>query len=376
MAALWASPSLRSPSPTSTSSSPDLDRSPQLPELSSPFNMSLVAPAPAWDEPSVTPTKVVGVQPTWMTDELDEEWIEQAEPEDEDEDEQEQQPPRPTSTSPTIGSSAYRPRVPSSLRYAFTSSTSSTVVPGAFSVSSSTSSAGGSIIARGSSDSAGDDVSASSIKIVKEPAAARDAVESQLQAAVRALQGPSAGLGAVDVDAGELDTPGAVRKARFVTQGDRLGGLRRLFDPPSPPTRECSRWRCLCAVLFVDPTLWTGSAARVGRRSSLRARVQLLPSIGPAHVVEVDPALLSDGLDPSRARSCRSLVRVWVPVRVAVRRDSNPTKSDSHVVCPTTNRLAERGTLLVVVLTQPPVDARARLVMRGDSSLSTPHLRV
>ncbi|KAL8290415.1 hypothetical protein RQP46_002673 [Phenoliferia psychrophenolica] len=235
---------VQDPSPTSTSSSPDMDRSPQLPELSSPFNMSLTEAPPGWDEATSpdTPTKAgpSSATPAWMTDELDEEWIEQADDQDEEQHEHEEEPAaEPAEASferaapiHSTYASLNRPRVPSSLRYAFTSSTStttSTIMPasaaGSPPASPPSSSGGGTFVCR-------DDDSNSSIKVVNSPA--RDAPESQLQAAVRALMGPSAGLGAREVEEGEHAVPGAAKKPR--TPGDRLGGLRRLFDPPSPPT--------------------------------------------------------------------------------------------------------------------------------------------
>ncbi|KAK4699944.1 protein NUD1, partial [Phenoliferia sp. Uapishka_3] len=238
MAALWASPSMRSPSPTS-SHSPD-DGSPQLPALSSPFNMSSI-----WDgddNATDTPTKAVSstsssATPAWMTDELEEEWIEQddsgeAQGEDDGDEsggsliEKQEQGGRHSSISPinSTYASLNKPRVPSSLRYAFAaaSSTSSTITPLDQSQSqspSSPSSQTGSFVIRDSS-----------IIIASGSNAAGG--ESQLQAAVRALKGPSAGLGAPvgEVEDGEVVLPG--NKTAGV---DRLGGLRRLFDPPSPP---------------------------------------------------------------------------------------------------------------------------------------------
>lgn len=249
MAALWASPSMRSPSPTQ---SPESDGSPQLPALSSPFNIS--QHAEPWDEPANdTPTKSTSSGPTWMTEELEEEWVEQEEEQDdddepEDEDAESSFVDRPddsnsrrerSATPSPVPSSTYaslnRPRVPSSLRYAFTSSTTSTVQPDPASPGSGSNGAGTFVVR---------DSPSSSIKILD---GREEGPESQLQAAVRALKGPSSGLGAPEAGEGQVDFPG-VKKGKAAYGGDRLGGLLRMFDPPSPPAGELAPLpsTCIC----------------------------------------------------------------------------------------------------------------------------------
>lgn len=62
--------------------------------------------------------------------------------------------------------------------------------------------------------------------------------ESQLQAAVRALKGPSSGLGGIEAAEEDATELLAASDASASKQGnpDRLGGLLRLFDPLPPGT--------------------------------------------------------------------------------------------------------------------------------------------
>lgn len=263
-----ASPSLASPPSSPSNSSPG---SPQLPALSSPFSITPhdrdYDEAPADD----TPTRVREVlpltndTPSWMMDELEEEWIEQeydtesGTDEEEEEDDMDLDASRDErsyeshssnhsnrkhdnsfSPSPSTGNiletpypSTNKPRVPSSLRFGFpssatTSSSQHTDLSDIYDQPSQsppnhpspTSSAGTFVVRDTASDTYRRHVQG----------AAQD--ESQLQAAVRALKGPASGLGAPVTEEGYKDNSGAVRTP---VERHRLGGLRRMFDLPSPP---------------------------------------------------------------------------------------------------------------------------------------------
>lgn len=145
-----------------------------------------------------------------------------------------------TTGSPTVRAASsndsttakYQPRVPSSLRYA----TGSVVFADAD--GDNVDDASGSVLRQPQHDSTRtrSPVSSTGTFVVRSnPTTARDGEgegNEQLQAAVRALQGPSAGLGAVEqVEDGELELP-----SRSPKKGkDKLGGLMKLFEPPSPP---------------------------------------------------------------------------------------------------------------------------------------------
>ncbi|KAM0751427.1 hypothetical protein T439DRAFT_380394 [Meredithblackwellia eburnea MCA 4105] len=275
MEALWASPSLRSPSPPESPRSFSNDDSLELPSMLSPFKFDNKQQQKPWhnkhrddddddddNEVPETPSKraepapeAVTSTPSWLTDDLEEEWVEQSVEtaeglNDGDEDENgeddgessfvERTSPPPSkprqqqrnpsnsgsSSSGSSGSggpgstyaSLNKPRVPSSLRYAFTSSTTSTATGEG----------------EDSNSSAGTFVVHDSLS-----AGRGRGGESQLQQAVRALKGPGAGFGhAADEDeAGEdgmMDLPGKKGKAA----AGRVGNLLGLFDPPTPPKVE------------------------------------------------------------------------------------------------------------------------------------------
>lgn len=196
----------------------------------------------AWDDDEAdethTPTRSgVDNTPAWVTDELEEEWVEeQAEEDDEDK----QSPASNNSVggsvrlssstrSPTghAYSSLNKPRVPSSLRYGFTS-------PSTDSGASISQQAESSLVFGQPSPNSS---SAGTFVVKSNPTTCRDGRggdqgEDQLQAAVRALKGPSAGLGGKteEEDAGQqedgLKSPRKVAAARL--------GLMSLFEPPSP----------------------------------------------------------------------------------------------------------------------------------------------
>ena len=236
MEAILSSPSNFSPPASPNSSFPS---SPQLPDLASPFS-NAVLDNWAKESPNNTPTRQI-VNPAWITDELEEEWIE----EDQDDLTAEQEPfidescdssneettkmneslyatPRTDSHS-IIDDSVIqtRPRIPSALRFSLSSSsnsqpTSAPVVPATSTISSA-----GTFVFREGDNSI----------------AYCDGEDNQLQAAVKALKGPSAGLGGApvteDVKEGDVTTPVKTKK----TSGN-LGGLMSLFEPPNPKIRQ------------------------------------------------------------------------------------------------------------------------------------------
>lgn len=251
MQALLASPSTYYDSPDSSfessNGSSEGHSSPRLPALSSPFSAT-AGHSMAWDEDedeqdraeTDTPTKSgVGAQPAWLTEELEEEWVEQpAEEEDEakhspaassDQDGSVRQSSTSGSTTARVYSSLNKPRVPSSLRYGFTS-------PSAADLGASTSVAqqtdSSVVFGQPSPNSS----SAGTFVVKSNPSTSRDSrpgEENQLQAAVRALKGPSAGLGGQtdegDDSQGQEDGQKSPRKVAAA----RLG-LLSLFEPPSP----------------------------------------------------------------------------------------------------------------------------------------------
>lgn len=230
MQALLASPSDFSPPASPNSSFPS---SPQLPDLASPFSNAALENW-AKESPNNTPTRQIA-PPAWVTDELEEEWIEEDQ-DDQDDLTAEQEPfidescdssneettkmndslyatPRTDSHSIVDDSVLHtRPRIPSSLRFSLSTNSqpTSNIAP----ASSIVSPAGTFVFREGDSS-----------------IAYRDGEENQLQAAVKALRGPAGGLGgapvAEDVEEGEVVTPVKAKK-----NVDRLGGLLGLFEPP------------------------------------------------------------------------------------------------------------------------------------------------
>ncbi|KAI5475630.1 leucine-rich repeat protein [Pseudohyphozyma bogoriensis] len=263
MSYLLSSPSMASPvsSPESSFGSPD------LPPLSSPFSASQLEPSTpsVYESADDTPSRSRTTY-DWVSDELGEEWPEQDESDEDDthgsdDDEQPYQgaphsggeeddesldstydsahssrrrssilespsarrPPVPQSTYGSI----HKPRVPSNLRYAFTSSTNSSntqlslpepeAEPLPEPEDSPISSAGTFVMRDEASDS---------YRRVRGSSQG----ESQLQAAARAIRGgPSGGLFAPGAD-----EEGAEPEVNIKNGGDRLG-LMKLFEPPSPP---------------------------------------------------------------------------------------------------------------------------------------------
>lgn len=241
MEAILASPSQFSPSLSPTNSSPG---SPLLPALSSPFDLTSLKAL----SPQPTPTKVNSVKrstvPSWMTDELDEEWVmeEDSQAKGEGEGGEEGQggvstdsvveTPRKSSaisnksnnsikSTSSIITSLNKPRIPSSLRYALAShSNLSSNRPPHHNPSP------------GSENQSPTSSSAGTFVMRSTPGNSYRAVggENQLQAAARALRGAQGGLGAPSLNEGEgqevavAKTPGK----------DRLG-LMSLFERASPP---------------------------------------------------------------------------------------------------------------------------------------------
>lgn len=264
MEAILASPSAFSPpSSPPDSSSPG---SPLLPALSSPFSLgSLASSSPEAATPSrngslktkkVVVEKEEPVQPSWMTDELDEEWVEDDEPDQQDNQgsdggdasaDRSQLSFRSNGTkkslygthrsSPLSSLKSHHPRIPSSLRFALQPSSSpsqhrNTLNPprsptrpatspreGAENVSPESASSGaGTFVARSSADGGS-------------YRARGGEGPSQLAAAVRALKGPRGGLGAREMD--EEERRERERADKSPIKGRK--GLSSLFEPPSPP---------------------------------------------------------------------------------------------------------------------------------------------
>ncbi|ORY73857.1 hypothetical protein BCR35DRAFT_293569 [Leucosporidium creatinivorum] len=247
-AALLASPSVHYDSPDSSFSSESSDgpispSSPRLPALSSPFSVTQHSASPG-DETSTPTRSREGSAPGWVTEELEEEWVEE-QPDDDDDEQQEQQANDNSSgasnnaggsvrRSSTIGSitahsqhslDRTKPRVPSSLRHVYSS-------PNNIPQPEDSDALEDSVVLQPSPNSS----SAGTFVVRSNPSSQNGGMggENQLQAAVRALKGPSAGLGGSNEEDGE-DTDGqGGRKSPKKPSSDRLG-LMSLFDPPSPP---------------------------------------------------------------------------------------------------------------------------------------------
>lgn len=251
-AALLASPSVHYDSPDSSFSSESSDgpcspSSPRLPALSSPFSVTQHSNSPGDDTSETsTPTKSrEGSAPAWVTEELEEEWVEE-QPDEDDEGQQDRQASSSSGASSddgggsvrrssTIGSitdrSQYsldrtKPRVPSSLRYAYSPNN----IPRHQQEEDYDALGDESLQPSPSSSSAGTFVFRSN------PSSHNGGMggENQLQAAVRALKGPSAGLGGSSEEEQEGTEEGqGLDKSPKKSTSDRLG-LMSLFDPPSP----------------------------------------------------------------------------------------------------------------------------------------------
>lgn len=261
--ALLASPSMRDWSPDSSfgsdaSSSQGSSDSPRLPGW-----MDMVSDTPAsgggaftdvGDFTQTTPSRsttaaaTAQAQPAWLTDELDEEWVEQDSrdssvgSDDTPRRDERTVPPTamsttnvtnetpthgqrsPTATFNTAMTSLNKPRVPSSLRFVYTTNDDSVNIGDALLADSSV------------VDNASDGASVGTFVIKSNPSTT-GGNEDQLQAAVRALKGPGAGFGGLVSDGGHTSQGQNDFAAKSDQTGPHTPSLLNLFDPPSPPRK-------------------------------------------------------------------------------------------------------------------------------------------
>lgn len=175
-----------------------------------------------------TPTRST-TAPNWVTEELEEEWVQPEEGGSPSSSKQSTSPAgsitynshvdhSPTTRAQLSPLDRTKPRIPSSLRYSSVVDVGGASIPPLLSPDSSTSA--GTFVMRsnpGTNPSGMQGLGGGG--------------ENQLQAAVRALKGPSAGLGGREQEEEGED----VQEQQQSPKKDRLG-LMSLFDPPSPRT--------------------------------------------------------------------------------------------------------------------------------------------